>query len=344
MDNPSETSRRKNEHSRINLEEDVRSGISTGLDGYHFWHNALPEIDLDDIDTSVDFLGKRVSVPILISSMTGGTEDAQRINRNLAVNAEKFKLAMGVGSQRAGLEDESSIKTFKVRDYAPSILLFANLGAIQLNYGYTVEHCQRAVDSIGADALILHLNPLQEALMVNGDTRFSGLLNKIEHICRKIRVPVVVKEVGWGINAQTVKYLVEAGVKVIDVAGAGGTSWSEVEKHRMKDEDDQKVASAFKDWGNPTAECIIEIHEKLGDVPIIASGGLRDGIDIAKCVALGASLGGIARPFLLAAAESGETLERKISIIRRQIRLVMFATGSLNITALQNNKIHKIAL
>jgi isopentenyl-diphosphate delta-isomerase len=275
--------------------------------------------------------------------MTGGTEEAQRINRNLAVNAEKLNLAMGVGSQRAGLEDETSMNSFKVRDFAPGAFLFSNLGAIQLNYGYSVEHCQKAVDAIGADALILHLNPLQEALMVNGDTRFSGLLKKIEHICAKIQVPVVVKEVGWGINAQTAKQLVEAGVSAIDVAGAGGTSWSEVEKYRMKSEDDKNIASAFKNWGNPTADCIIEIHEVLKAIPIIASGGLRDGVDIAKCLALGASLGGMARPFLLAAAKSAESLERQLSVIQREIVLVMFATASPNLKALRKNKIQKIA-
>lgn len=342
MDTLPETSQRKTEHIRINLEEDVRSGITTGLEHYRFLHQALPEINLNEIDTSVNFLEKEISVPILISSMTGGTGEAERINRNLAVNAEKFGLAMGVGSQRVGLENDSSMRTFKVRDVAPNILLFANLGAIQLNYGYTVEHCQWAVDSIGADALILHLNPLQEGLMVNGDTRFSGLLKKIEQICRKLRVPVVVKEVGWGIHAQTAKHLVEAGVRAIDVAGAGGTSWSEVEKHRLKEEDTRKIAAAFKNWGNPTAECIVEIREKISGLPIIASGGLRDGIDIAKCLALGASLGGLAGPFLRAAADSAQTVERQLIVIKKQLELVMFATGSINIQSLTGNKIHKV--
>jgi isopentenyl-diphosphate delta-isomerase len=342
MDNSADTSRRKSEHIRINLEEDVRSGITTGLENYRFKHCALPELDLKSIDTSTELLGKRISIPFLISSMTGGTEEAYRINENLAINAEHYNIAMGVGSQRIGLENESSMQTFKVRDYAPSILLFANLGAIQLNYGYSVEHCRRAVDAIGADALILHLNPLQEALMVDGDTDFSELLAKISDICQKLEVPVVVKEVGWGISMEVAKELIDAGVKAIDVAGAGGTSWSEVEKHRMKSVKNREITAVFSDWGIPTSECIKEIQKELPETPLIASGGLRDGIDVAKCIALGASLGGMARQFLLAAAQSAEALDERISIYKRQFEVAMFATGSANIKQLQDDKIQRI--
>lgn len=342
MDNLNEISRRKFDHIRINLEEDVRSGITTGLEDFRFNHCALPEIDLEEIDTSVEFFGKNIALPFLVSSMTGGTEDAYRINQNLALNAEKFNLAMGVGSQRAGLEDQAAMQTFKVRDFAPNIFLLANLGAVQLNYGYSIEHCQQAVDAIGADALVLHLNPLQEALMEDGDANFNGLLKKIEGVCRKLAVPVIVKEVGWGISVEVAQRLIDAGVKVIDVAGAGGTSWSEVEKHRMKSDLKREVASAFNDWGISTAYCIEAIHNSMPEIPLIASGGLKNGIDIAKCVALGARLGGMARQFLLAAAESAEALEKRINVYQRQFLIAMFAVGAKNINELQENKIRRI--
>lgn len=344
MDNSNEITRRKFDHIRINLEEDVRSGITTGLENYRFRHCALPEIDLGKIDTSVEFLGKTIALPFLISSMTGGTEDAYRINQNLAMNAGKFNLAMGVGSQRAGLEDQSTMQTFKVRDFAPNIFLLANLGAVQLNYGFSIEHCQEAIDAIGADALVLHLNPLQEALMEDGDTNFSGLLGKIERVCRKLEAPVIVKEVGWGISVEVARHLIDAGVKAIDVAGAGGTSWSEVEKHRMKSNLRREIASAFKDWGIPTAVCIEEIHKFIPEIPLIASGGLKNGIDIAKCVSLGACMGGMARQFLLAAAESAEALEKRITGYQRQFIVAMFAVGALNISELQENKISRVNL
>lgn len=341
MENSTETTRRKFEHIRINLEEDVRSGITTGLENYRFRHCGLPEIDLEEVDTSVEFFGKTIALPILVSSMTGGTEDAYRINQNLAMNAEKFNLAMGVGSQRVGLEDQATMQTFKVRDFAPNILLLANLGAIQLNYGYSIEHCQRAIDAIGADALVLHLNPLQEALMEEGDTNFSGLLKKIESVCRMLDAPVIVKEVGWGISADIARQLADVGVKAIDVAGAGGTSWSEVEKYRMKSDLNREIASAFKDWGIPTAVCIEEIHSSMPEIPLIASGGLKNGIDIAKCIALGAQMGGMARQLLLAAAESAEALDKRITVYQRQLVVTMFAVGALSIRGLQDNKIFR---
>jgi isopentenyl-diphosphate delta-isomerase len=344
MDNSSETSRRKFEHIRINLEEDVRSGITTELENYRFRHCALPEINLEEVDPSVEFLGKSLSLPFLVSSMTGGTEDAYRINQNLAMNAEKFNLAMGVGSQRVGFEDRTTMQTFKVRDFAPNIFLLANLGAIQLNYGYTIEHCQQAVNAIGANALVLHLNPLQEALMEDGDTNFSGLLKKIEAVCRKLDTPVIVKEVGWGITAEVARQLIEAGVEAIDVAGAGGTSWSEVEKHRMKSESNKEIASAFHDWGVSTVGCIEEIHLSFPEIPLIASGGLKNGNDIAKCVALGARMGGMARQFLMAAAESAEALEKRIRIYQKQFLVAMFAVGAKNIGQLQENKIMRVSV
>jgi isopentenyl-diphosphate delta-isomerase len=322
-----QTSSRKSDHIRINLEEDVNSSLTTGLEGYNFIHEALPDINLEDVNLCVEVFRKRLEAPILISSMTGGTKEATKINLNLAAAAQKTGIAMGIGSQRAAIEDPELIESFQVRKVAPDILLFANLGAIQLNYGYSLGECQRAVEMIEADALILHLNPLQEAVQPEGNTRFAKLLEKIEEICKNLPVPVIAKEVGWGFSGQTAKKLSAAGVTAIDIAGAGGTSWTQVEMHRAKTEDRAKLASAFFDWGIPTAESIAQVKEAAPELIIFGSGGLRTGIDIAKCIALGASLGGIASPLLKAANNSAEMTIQKIQEISNEIRVCMFAAG-----------------
>jgi isopentenyl-diphosphate delta-isomerase len=239
------TETRKADHIRINLEEDVRSGLTTGLEHYRFVHQALPELNLAEVDTRVTLFGKTLNAPLLISSMTGGTDRAGELNRTLAVAAQQAGIAMGLGSQRAALEDPALAHTFQVRAVAPDILLFANLGAVQLNYGYTVDHCRRAVDMIEADALVLHLNALQEAVQPEGDANFSGLLKKIEAVCHALPVPVIAKEVGWGISREAAFDLTLAGVAAIDVAGAGGTSWSQVEMHRAKTESQKRVAAGY---------------------------------------------------------------------------------------------------
>lgn len=329
--------KRKSDHIRINLEEDVGfKGLTTGLENYRFLHQALPEIDLHQVDTSVTVFGKKLKAPILISSMTGGTEQAQAINRTLAQAAEARGIAMGLGSQRAAIEDPSLAPTFQVRELAPTTVLLANLGAVQLNYGYTIEHCRRAVDMLGADALILHFNALQEAVQPEGDTRFSGLLNKIEPVCRALPVPVIAKEVGWGFSDDTVRRLVEAGVSAIDVAGAGGTSWSQVEMYRAATEAQRRVAGTFVSWGIPTSEAVLAAKRAAPNIPIFASGGLRNGLDIAKCIALGATLGGMAGPFLKAAVESLEAVLDEIKIAQTELQIAMFGIGVSSIDRLQN--------
>lgn len=329
--------KRKSDHIRINLEEDVGfKGLTTGLENYRFLHQALPEIDLHQVDTSVTVFGKKLKAPILISSMTGGTEQAQAINRTLAQAAEARGIAMGLGSQRAAIEDPSLAPTFQVRELAPTTVLLANLGAVQLNYGYTIEHCRRAVDMLGADALILHFNTLQEAVQPEGDTRFSGLLNKIEPVCRALPVPVIAKEVGWGFSDDTVRRLVEAGVSAIDVAGAGGTSWSQVEMYRAATEAQRRVAGTFVSWGIPTSEAVLAAKRAAPNIPIFASGGLRNGLDIAKCIALGATLGGMAGPFLKAAVESLEAVLDEIKIAQTELQIAMFGIGVSSIDRLQN--------
>jgi isopentenyl-diphosphate delta-isomerase len=332
---------RKSDHIRINLEENIQSGLSTGLDNYYFIHCAIPELNLEDIDSSTILFGKHLKSPILISSMTGGTADAARINQNLATAAQETRIAMGVGSQRIAIENPNLTRSFQVRSFAPDILLLANLGAVQLNYGYGVEECQRAIDMIEADALILHFNCLQEALQDEGETNFLGLINKIETLCKILPVPVIAKEVGWGFSKHDITLLVQAGISSIDVSGAGGTSWSQVEMYRAKDEYHRNLAKAFSDWGIPTSEVIQNVTDIAPKIPIIASGGLRSGVDIAKCIALGASLGGMAGPFLKAAVQSTDETINMINLIKDEINISLFATGSKNLDQLRQGKIVK---
>ena len=336
------TAGRKDEHIRINLEEDVGfRELTTGLERYHFIHQALPEVDLAAVDPRVLLFGKRLSAPILVSSMTGGTSQAGLFNRHLAEATQAKGLAMGVGSQRAALENSDSQASFDVRKYAPDALVFANLGAVQLNYGYTSDHCKRAVEMVGADALILHLNPLQEVLQPEGDTLWDGLLSRIEEVCAHVGVPVIAKEVGWGISRQAARLLIGAGISAIDVAGAGGTSWSEVEKHRAHTERQRRLAAAYREWGIPTVTSLALVRaarEEAGrlELPIFASGGIRSGQDVAKAVALGADLVGLAAPFLRRAVESSAAVEEEIDILVAELRITMFASGSRNIEALRN--------
>jgi len=339
MPKVTKTSSRKADHIRINLDEDVHSGLTSGLEHYRFVHQALPELNLEDVELNLRLFGRELRAPILISSMTGGTDQAGRINRILAEAANETGIAMGLGSQRAAIENPGLSGTFQVRQVAPDILLFANLGAVQLNYGYGIEQCLQAVDMIEADALILHLNPLQEAVQPEGDTRFAGLLNRIDAICEALPVPVIVKEVGWGFSEQAARQLAEAGAAAIDVAGAGGTSWTQVEMHRAETKDQALLAAAFIDWGIPTAQAIINVRKVAPDLKVFASGGLRDGIDIAKCVALGASLGGMASPFLKAANQSLEKTIDTISLICSQIEITMFASGTANLEQLRKSRL-----
>jgi isopentenyl-diphosphate delta-isomerase len=337
----SSTSARKADHIRINLTENVRSGRTTGLEGYSFPHQALPELDLKEIRLDLTLFDKQINAPLLISSMTGGTKEAGKINRILAEAAQLAGIPMGVGSQRAALEDSSLEASYQVREVAPDIPLFANLGAVQLNYGLTPRDCQKVVEMIEADALILHLNPLQEAVMADGNTNFAGLGSKIEEVCTILTVPVIAKEVGWGISEQTARMLFNAGVSAIDVAGAGGTSWTEVEMHRAETETQRQVASTFVDWGIPTAESIQIVRAAAPQIPIFASGGIRNGQDIAKSIALGATLAGLAGPFIKAAALSQEAVLQVIDRITAELRISMFAAGARNLQALSEIQLKK---
>jgi isopentenyl-diphosphate delta-isomerase len=320
---------RKLDHIAINLERNVEvSGLTTGFERLQFFNNALPEIDLAMIKTDHPFLGLPLRAPFLISSMTGGVERGWEINRRLAEAAQAHGCAIAVGSQRAALEDPERAQFFAIRDLAPTVPIFANLGAVQLNYGFTADHCRRAVDMVQGDGLFLHLNPLQEALQSGGNTAFSMLAHKIERVCRWLEVPVIVKEVGFGITVDVARRLADCGVSAIDVSGAGGTSWSAVEHLRCADELSREVSRAFLGWGVPTARCLVDIHQALPDLPMIASGGMRSGLDAAKALAIGAHLVGIAGPLLRAAAESEERAHAVLGAVIDELRVTMFAVGA----------------
>jgi isopentenyl-diphosphate Delta-isomerase len=331
-------SQRKAEHLRICSEDEVQfKELTAGFEAYRFDQRALPELNLQDVDLSCRLLGKNLKAPLVISSMVGGIEAARNINRALAAAAQALGLAMGVGSQRCLIEEPERLSTFQVRDIAPDILLMANLGAVQLNYGFGAGECLHLVQSIGADALILHLNPLQEALQPGGNTNFAGLLNKIQAVCESLPVPVVVKEVGGGISSEVAQALAGAGAAAIEVAGAGGTCWSEIERLRCTNKLDSYIAGTFSSWGIPTAESIILARRGAPNLPIIASGGIRSGIDAAKAIALGADAAGIAQPLLKAALVSPEEPERFLKQIIEVLRIVLFCTGTANLAGLKNS-------
>jgi isopentenyl-diphosphate delta-isomerase len=325
--------KRKGEHLRICLEEGVEVG-SNGLEDVILIHNALPEVDLDDVNLSTRLLGKNLDYPIIIEAMTGGTDEGRKVNASLARVAEEMNIGMHVGSQRTAIEDPNLESTFSVvKDKAPSALRIANLGAIQLNNGFGVKECQRAVDMIGADALALHLNPLQEAIQPEGETNFGDLLSKIEEICSKIKKPVIVKEVGCGLSKKTGERLVTAGVACLDVAGFGGTSWNKVEGMRgsgMK----KALSKTFEDWGLPTAISLLEVGEL--DVPKIASGGIRNGIEAAKALVLGADAVGLALPVLRELDKNGEKgVKDYLNSFISELRITMFLVGAKDIKCLK---------
>jgi isopentenyl-diphosphate Delta-isomerase len=338
------TEGRKLDHIRIVLGEDVGAkGITAGFAQLRFRHQALPELDLRAIDTRTTAFGKQLQAPLLISSMTGGANQAMHINLHLAEAAEALGVAMGVGSQRAALARGTLSNTYQVRKVAPRTLLLANIGAVQLNYGFGVDECRRAVDMIEADALILHLNALQEAVQPEGNTNFAGLLGKIEAVCRGVEVPVIVKEVGNGIGADVARRLVDAGVSAIDVAGAGGTSWSEVERFRHTEERGKRVAAVFAGWGIPTTQAIVEVRAALPDVFLIGSGGIRSGLDVAKAIALGANIAGSAAPHLVSAVgEQGSSgVVEGLQAFIDELRITMFCVGAGDLVALRRTPLER---
>jgi isopentenyl-diphosphate delta-isomerase len=320
----SELEKRKVEHVKIVAQKGEMDRRKFYFDEIRLTHRALPEIDLKAIDPSVEFMGKKLSFPLLISSMTGGGDKLfRKINSNLAAAAEAEGVAMGVGSQRIFFTEPTARSSFDLRNVAPTTLLFSNLGAVQFNEDMTLAHARAVVQVLKADALCLHLNPLQEAVQPEGDTNFSNLWKKIGEIVQGLEVPVIVKEVGAGISKADAELLIKAGVKYIDIAGSGGTSWSRIEGERS---DDPSLGDLFQDWGIPTPLALEQLAP-LG-VTLIASGGIRSGLDMAKAVVLGASLCGLARPFLNPAMESVDEVRKVIQRLKREFVTAMFLLGA----------------
>ncbi|MFC4559864.1 type 2 isopentenyl-diphosphate Delta-isomerase [Virgibacillus kekensis] len=331
--------KRKTEHIRHCLTGNVEGvNKTTGLEGINFIHNALPEINFNDINLSATFLDKQLKAPFLVSSMTGGSDLAEKINQNLAEAAEEKGWAMGLGSTRALLESDAHQDSFLIRKQAPTIPMFANIGAVQLNYGYGAEECQRIVDMTGSDSIVLHLNPLQEAVQDEGDLNFENLLPKIEKVCKALDVPVGAKEVGFGIDGTIARKLYDAGISYIDVAGAGGTSWSQVEKLRSRDPLKKAAAEAFNNWGIPTKDCIVSVRNALEDVTLVSSGGMKTGVDAAKALTIGADIVGFARTLLQAATESTEAVILTMDQLELELKMTMFGIGAESILDLKNTR------
>lgn len=333
------TNRRKVEHIDILNRDPETDRNGRAFDALRLTHRALPEINLDDVDPSVTFLGKKLSFPLLISSMTGGDDARIRtINRNLALAAEHCRVAMGVGSQRVMFTHPEARESFALRQHAPSTLLFANLGAVQLNKGFGLHECRTAVEVLQADALYLHLNPLQEAVQPEGDTCFKGLAEQIGHIAAELPVPVMIKEIGSGISLPDAMLLQAKGIRILDVAGRGGTSWSRIEHHRHADPEND-LGLLFQDWGISTPDALQALAPlaESGQLTLIASGGIRNALDMVKSVILGASLAGLAKPFIAPAMESPEAVIAKIESLRTAFRTAMFLLGARTLAELYGN-------
>lgn len=336
------TANRKQDHIEIccNKLHEIEMSVTTGFEDIHFVPNALPDINLDNINMNTEFLKHDFDYPIFISSITGGTKLAKKINTRLAKLAEKYKIGIGVGSQRAAIEDEANTDSFTiVRQHAPNTFVAANLGAVQFNYDFTIKHAEAAVEMINADALILHLNPLQEAIQPEGNTNFSNLTIKLKEIGKKLKQPLIVKEVGSGISQDIALDLVDGDIPAIDVAGAGGTSWSQIEAIRAKQQGltkQQNVGELFKDWGLPTAVSTIEVGKFRDRVEIISSGGIRNGLQAAKALAIGAKLVGIALPLAcLAATGTEKELINWLEQFIYELKTTMFLVGAEELEGLQ---------
>jgi isopentenyl-diphosphate delta-isomerase len=336
--NENDLSQRKDDHLNIVLDSrSGRHGVGSGLDNLHFEHCALPELDMDSVDLGSSLVGIALRAPLLISSMTGGADRAVAINRHLAEAAQALGIAMGVGSQRVGLRSGNDQGlTRELRRLAPDIPLLGNIGAAQLLERDGMDLARRAVDTLEANALIIHLNPLQEAVQAEGDKNWRGVLEAIGQAVDTLGVPVIVKEVGAGLSASVAQALAQVGVRVIDVAGQGGTSWAAVEAERAQRPADREVAMAFAQWGIPTATSVVMVRRALPEVTLIASGGIRNGVDAAKALCLGADLVGQAAGVLRDATLSTAAVIEHFEIVIRQLRIACFCTGSANLTALRN--------
>jgi len=323
----------KDRHLEVCLEKAVEStNVTSGFERYRLIHQALPEINRDDVDSSLTLFRKQLNAPLIISAMTGGTKLAYKINRNLAKAAQALGLGMAVGSQKLAIEDPSLAYSYQIRDIAPGILLLANLGAVHLNYGYDIEHCIRAVEMIDADGLSLYLNPLQEAIQKGGNVNFTGIGKKIKEVCKAVDFPVLVKEVGCGFSEEVAVRLRDLGVSGLEVAGSGGASWARIEQLIEKGNEYSFFDDPFADWGIPTVNSLLSAVKAAPDLAITASGGIRNGVDAAKAIALGASAVGIALPLLKPAMESADAVIEKLSSFIDEFKTSMFCSGASRIS------------
>ena len=337
------TRKRKADHIRISLEKDVQARkTTTCFEDIHLIHKALPEINKQEINLSTEVFNHKFSAPLIVGAITGGTPEATRINAAIAEAVEELGLGMGVGSQRAAIEDKKLEKTFTVaRKKAPNAFLIANIGGVQLVNGYSIKEVEKAVAMIEADAIAIHLNPLQEAIQPEGQTNFRGILEKISEIAEKIDKPLIVKETGAGIAAEEAKKLETVGVNGIDVSGAGGTSFAAVEYYRVKGPKNsfqRRLGDVFWDWGIPTAISVVEVSQSV-KIPVIASGGVRDGVDMAKALALGANLTSLSQPILQAAVKGARETKNVLSLLIEELRNVMFLVGANSV-----QELHKVPL
>jgi isopentenyl-diphosphate delta-isomerase len=331
--------KRKQRHLKLSLEEDVQADIGTGFEDVRLIHRSLPEIDLEEVSTETELFGKKLASPLIVSAITGGTDYAKKINSTLASAVEELGLGIGVGSQRIALENPSVADTFTiVRELAPSAMVMGNIGCPQLSLGWGVEEARKCVEMIRADALAIHMNPLQEAVQVQGETKYRGVLNKIGKVTNELDVPVVMKETGCGISREDAMMLESVGVAALEVSGVGGTSWAAVEHHIAKAEgkkDQEALGEALWNWGIPTAISVVETSQST-DLKIVASGGMRTGVEMTKAIALGADAVGIARPFLEKAVEGPEYLKEYAQNILLEFKTVMFLVGAKDVDELRS--------
>ncbi len=338
-----QTAKRKSSHVDLVLNQKIDYLKSTGLEKYEFVHNALPEIDFSEIDTSVRFFSHKFSSPIIVSSMTGGYDRAARINSSIAELCVERNIGMGVGSQRQALQNDDYVESFRiVRKISKDIFVMGNIGAAQVADGFALREVRKIIDMVAADALAVHLNALQELIQPEGDKNFRGVLNGIGRLVGAAKIPVIVKETGAGIGADAARRLIEVGVSAIDVSGAGGTSWAAIETLRRSD---RRIGRKFWDWGIPTADALVQVNalRSRNKIMLISSGGIRDGMDVAKSIALGADLCAGAQPFLKALDRGGtKGLVREFDAWVEELKGAMLLTGSTNINQLKKAKIVKV--
>lgn len=332
---------RKNQHIEICRHQDVESSDRfTGFQRVQFIPEAFPELSFDDLETKQEFLGRQFDFPILITGMTGGVDKGTEINRRLALAAQEFNIPMGIGSQRVALDNPEYADIFSVKKHAPNLFVIGNLGFAQLKQDNYLELCQRAIDMVSADALAIHVNVLQEAVQMEGDRDFGRILERLNHVCDRLDTPIMVKEVGCGIAPNTAQRLLETGISAMDVGGRGGTSWGYIEGLRSASQDTMALADTYRDWGIPTAYSLVAVREAAPHLPIVATGGIRDGLTIAKASALGATMAGIGLPLLRAAMKSEEEVQNCLSLLVRGLKVAMIGTGSRSLQDLK----HRVCL